>query len=704
MNEAMNRIRRSGVVGGVGSSIVEDFQDQLLDHGNRIAQSIFFDQDIATTLFAVIGSKFKEVPLAKLERPFTEGPASAIRAFIANPSVTLAGMKRFWTGTGGFADKLMFELGSNIAIRQGSMTLEMQLSNLNATFAGMLNSDFRLPSPISNIKGAWDAGSKMPTGKGVFGWVQTNRTSRAIKGFTQVLVTAGETYIARPFWYGTFTQSLEQQSGIPWSEDNYTNGAYTQEQISRAQALAETAVSRKFAESTPGTQPTIGLEKLDSADSKLEALWRYFNYAFTSYSGAQTRDLKASMQALVDGNAAGYDRRDALANSASIIASYALNTILVSSIAAAVGAALSSGNPEEDKRRKRRRDDFFRTAAGQGLEGDAEAFYMKMLARSLFASVMGDRPLLQRMGAAIVLEGGNYLAGQGTTWNGAYDPYKDNVTFELPPSVNNALIGVTSDLTGNDRRLRGDQDTNVTNISSAYQFFGLLAYGVEMGQSALGSAQNIYADKVKGNPVDSSASMDNLAMFGLLSINMLPASGNAFAASRPREAAANSAYASRNENRDKRTAEKEARTAVDDGLVTERRERVAALGDNIAEHFDETLRKWGTAKAEMNQYEDDAQNEIMTKALREMMTIESDKMNETFTRSYREMEALGMGRDFLRSVVRMRHAGFSTMPALTKGSEEANKLRDFEESKFTDGISVYGDYYHQSRIMKPSLK
>jgi len=220
----------------------------------------------------------------------------------------------------------------------------------------------------------------------------------------------------------------------------------------------------------------------------------------------------------------------------------------------------------------------------------------------------------------------------------------------------------------------------------------------------LGSAQNIYADKVKGNPVDSSASMDNLAMFGLLSINMLPAAGNAFAASRPREAAANSAYASRNENRDKRTAEKEARTAVDDGLVAERRERVAALGDNIAEHFDETLNKWGTAKAEMNQYEDDAQNEIMTKALREMMTIESDKMNETFTRSYREMDALGMGEDFLRSVVRMRHAGFSTMPALTEGSEEANKLRDFEESKFTDGISVYSDYYYQSKIMKPSLR
>ena len=704
MNEAMNRIRRSGVVGGVGSSIVEDIQDQLLDHGNRIAQSIFFDQDIATTLFSVIAGKFKEVPLAKLERPFTEGLASVIRALVSSPKATLAGMGRWWSGTKGFPDKLMFELGSNIAIRQGSMTLEMQFANLNATFAGMLNQDFRLPSPISNIKGAWDAGSKMPTGKGVFGWVQTNRTSRAIKGFTQMLVTAGETYVARPLWYGTFTQSLEQQSGIPWSEDNYTNGAYTQEQISRAQALAETAVSRKFAESTPGTQPTIRLEPLDSKDNTLQAVWRYFQTAFTSYSGAQTRDAKASMQALVDGNAAGYDRRDALANLASVVASYAVNTLLVTSIYQIVGTILSSGNPEEDKRRKKRRDDFFKTVTGQGLEGDAEAFYMKMLARSLFASAMGDQPMLIRMGAAAVLEGGNYLAGQGTTWNGGYDPYKDNITFELPPSANNAMIGITSQLTGNDRRLRGDQDTNVTNISSAYQFFGLLAYGVEMGQSALGSAQNIYADKVKGDPVDSSASMDNLAMFGLLSINMLPAAGNAFGASRPREAAANSAYASRNENRDKRTAEKEARTAVDDGLVAERRERVADLGDNIAEHFDETLKKWGTAKAEMNQYEDDTQNEIMTKALREMMMVDSNKMNETFTRSYREMEALDMGRDFLRSVVRLRDAGFSTMPALTEGSEEANKLRDFEESKFTDGISVYEDYYNESRIMRPSLK
>jgi len=701
MNEAMNRMRKANDLGGTGSSIIEDIQEQLLEHGHRMAQTIFFDSDVPTSLMSVVGGKLKELPLANIFRPIFETLPSLARALGSNPMRTTNGMMRYHTASSGFPDKLMFDLKSNIALRGGSSSLDIQFANLNAAFSSMLNSDFRLPGPVSTITRSAALAAKLPTGKGLFGYLQTNYASRFNKAITQVLVTTGETIIARPFWYGTFTQSLEEQSGIPWSEDNYANGSYTQEQIKRAQALAETEVSRKFADSTPGTQPTFGLEKLEKDDGPMMAFLRYIGYAFTNYSGAQTRDFKASMKAMIEGNAGSYDRRDALANMGSIVTSYAINTILVTSVYQALAAALSSGNPDEDKRRKQRWNDYTRTLTGENGWEETRAFYLKMLARSSFSSLMGDKPFWWRVAAATALEGANYVVGKGGTWNGAYDPYKDNITFELPPSFNNAILGA---LPGEDRRIRGDQDTNVSTIMSAHQFLGLFSYGLEQGASAMKSAQNVYNARVEGDAVDAEASMQNLGFFALFSVNLLPVASTAFGGVRPKEIAASPAYASKNESRDQRTAEKEARTALDLGDVEVRREKMEKLGPDIADHFDKNLKKWGAAKAEMNQFDDDEKNKIMAKGLQEIIGTDNDLLNQTLTRRYRQMVDAGLGREFLRSLVRLSHAGFSAVPARTRGSEDAESLRDFEESKYSDGVSVYRDYYRQAEIMRGSLR
>lgn len=700
MNEAMNRIRRSGQLGGTGSSVVEDIQEQLLEHGHRVAQNIFFDSDVPSTVIAVVASKLKERFLSNIFRPLFETFPSLARAFISSPKDTFAGMKRYHTASKGFPDKLMFDLRSNIAMRGGSASLDIQFANLNAAFSSLLNSDFRLPSAFGTISKSAALSSKLPTGKGLFGWLQSNYVARASRAITQVLVTSGETIVARPFWYGTFTRSLEEQSGIPWSEDNYTNGAYTEEQIKRAQALAETQVSRKFAESTPGTQPTFALEKLTQDDGALTAFFRYIAYAFTNYSGAQTRDFKAGMQAMIDGNAAGYDRRDALANMASVVTSYALNTILVTTMYQAMSALMKSGNPEEDKRRKERWKQFKETLSGQNGWDETRSFYLKMGARSMFSSLMGDQSLFRRMIAAAALEGGNYAVGKGATWMGAYDPYKDNVTFEIPPSFSNALLGA---LPMKDERIRGEQDTNVSTIMSAHQFLGIVSGGIEQAMSVTNSAENLYNATIEGEAVDATASAQNLGFFALMSINLLPVSATAFGAVKPKEMAADTAYASRNESKDERTAEKEARIALDEGDASERREKMVALGPKIADHFDQNLAKWAQAKAEMSQFSDEDKNRIMTRALDRMIGVDSDLLNQTFTRQYRQMIEAGMGKEFLRSVARLSQAGFSSMPSKTRGSDDAESLRDFEQSKFSDGISAFRDYYHQTQIMQQSL-
>jgi hypothetical protein len=239
---------------------------------------------------------------------------------------------------------------------------------------------------------------------------------------------------------------------------------------------------------------------------------------------------------------------------------------------------------------------------------------------------------------------------------------------------------------------------------SAHQFFGLASMGIEETMSAFKSASNAYDDIVKGDAVDSSASMENLAYFGLMSVNLLPIAGTAFKAVRPKESVNNPSYATRNQGRDERTAEKEARIALDEGDVQARREKMAKLGPSVVEHFDKNLAKWGQAKAEMTQFDDDEKNKVMAKALNEIIGTDSDKLNQTLTRSYRQMTEAGMGKEFLRSMVRLSAAGFSSMPARTKGSQDAESLRDFEQSRYNDGISVYRDYYRQAEIMRESLR
>jgi len=701
MNEAMNMMRRKNDLGGVGSSVIEDIQDQLLEHSYRMAQNIFFDNDVATSVFGVLQSILKGKALSTIERPFIEAFGAFASAIISNPSKTVGGAIRYMTATEGFPDQLMFDLKSDIALRSGAASMEMDFANVAAAFSGMLNSDFRLPGPIGILKGSANLANKLPTGKGLFGYMQTAYWPRMVKASTHLLTSAGETMVARPFWYGTFTQSLEDQSGVPWSEDNYKNGVYSKEQIDRAQALAETLVSRKFAESTPGTSPTAPLEPLDKPDNAMAAFARFFQYSFTYWASAQTRNMKAAMIALKDGNAAGYDRRDALGVMGSVVAAGMINSILVTTAYNVFANLFKSNNPEEDKRRDERFKTFVGTLTGSAGSEEMKAFYSKMLVRALFSSVAGDKSFTSRMLAAGVLEAGGYAIGKGYTWHGKYDPYKDNITFEMPPSVNNALLGGLSYLTGNDMRIRGEQDTSVTDIMSAHQFFGLASMGVEELVSLGKSAQNVYDAKVKGDKVNATPSAENMLYFGLMSMNLLPLAGTAFKSVRPKESVSNPSYTTRNEGRDKRTAEKEAAMAADLGDFNERVQKMQGLGPKIAAHYFEHYKKNVALKLEKNQFEDDAKNKIMSRALNELIGTDKDKMKQTITRSYRDMAAAGMGMQFIHSVARLSLAGYGTLPDRGKGSKDAEEIRDFEQANYkSDGMSFYDAYYYGTRFIK----
>lgn len=691
MNAAMGRVSREGELGGSGSTVVGQINQELLEHGARMAHGIMMDHDIPVAIFSWLKAKMRELPLAAATRPITEAPANFVRAFVSMGKPLIRGMMSYLSNTS-FAAKVMVGLHAPIAFRTGSASLEMDFNGLNAAVGSALAADFQLPGPLDYISSAWHEADRSPAKAGLWGFVQGNRLARATKSMSHLLTMWGEMMIARPMWWGVFTLSLERQSGVAFSEQAYSSGAYSKDQIDRAVAEAENAVSRKFAESAKGTQPNKGQEPLMSKEDGAASFVRFINYAFTSYMGAQMRDFFASLKGLIGNNGSQYDRRQALAGMTSIVAANVVNAVMVSSVYQLLSAALPSGNPEDDRRRKRRMQEYFQSmTGGNGIDG-AVAFWSKMVLRGAFGAAFGGRTFATRLGLAAVLEGLNYKLGNHVTWSGAYDPFKDNITFEVPSSVSSFLVG---HLNGDkDWRLRGDQDLYATSILSAHQFLGLATIMAERGVSMWRSAANIYDRRIKGDEIDDSNSIQNLAAMGLFALNALPIAATVLNSIGPAEAASNPAYTTREKKKDERAADKLARQFVESGDPRFRQDAAEQSADALA-RFDEQVKKWSMLKAEIGRFEaNQEQHAFMESALNTMSRIESDKMPQRFLNLHRQAIALGIGSQFLVSVARLSKAGFSSMPDRGVGSEDFNSIKSQEEASYNDGVSTLRRYYY----------
>ena len=691
MNAAMGRVSREGELGGSGSTVVNQINQELLEHGARMAHGIMMDHDVPVAIFSWLKAKMRELPLAAATRPITEAPANFVRAFVSMGEPLIKGMMSYLSNTS-FAARVMVGLHAPIAFRTGSASLEMDFNGLNSAVGSALAADFQLPGPLDYISSAWHEADRAPAKAGLWGFVQGNRLARATKSMSHLLTMWGEMMIARPMWWGVFTLSLERQSGAAFSEQSYSSGAYSKDQIDRAVAEAENAVSRKFAESAKGTQPNKGQEPLMSQEDGAASFARFINYAFTSYMGAQMRDFFASLKGLIGNNGSQYDRRQAIAGMTSIVAANVVNAVMVSSVYQLLSAALPSGNPEDDRRRKRRMQEYFQSMTGGNGLGDAVAFWSKMVLRGAFGAAFGGRTFATRLGLAAVLEGLNYKLGNHVTWSGAYDPFKDNITFEVPSSVSSFLVG---HLNGDkDWRLRGDQDLYATSILSAHQFLGLATIMAERGVSMWRSAANIYDRRVKGDEIDDSYSIQNLAAMGLFALNALPIAATVLNSIGPAEAASNPAYATREKKKDERAADKLARQFVESGDPRFRQDAAEQSAEALA-RFDEQVKKWSMLKAEIGRFEADRdQHAFMESALNTMSRIESDKMPQRFLNLHRQAIALGIGTQFLVSIARLSKAGFSSMPDRGVGSEDFNSIKSQEEAAYNDGISTLRRYYY----------